>query len=110
MVVLDADSVMTGECLSGLVPLIRCWDHQSSPRASGMDAAMRAASSSPPACMARCSRCFTARAAFTSGSWVNRYWLQRHYPNEAVHEQLARWPDSSGEASCRSILHAATML
>jgi membrane glycosyltransferase len=41
MVVLDADSVMTGECLSGLVRLMEANPNagiiQSSPRASGMD-------------------------------------------------------------------------
>ncbi|VFS88372.1 Glucans biosynthesis glucosyltransferase H [Raoultella planticola] len=41
MVVLDADSVMTGECLTGLVRLMEANPNagiiQSSPRASGMD-------------------------------------------------------------------------
>ncbi len=71
MVVLDADSVMSGECLSGLVRLMEANPNagiiQSSPKASGMDTLYARCSSSPPVFTARC-----LPPGCTSGSWANR--------------------------------------
>ena len=70
MVVLDADSVMTGECLSSLVRLMEANPNagiiQSSPKRRAWTRCMRVASSLPPGCTVRC-----LRRVCTSGSWVN---------------------------------------
>ena len=70
MVVLDADSVMSGECLTSLVRLMEATPDagiiQTAPRASGWTLCMRACSSSPPVCTGRC-----LQPVCTSGSWAN---------------------------------------
>ena len=92
MVVLDADSVMSGDCLSGLVRLMEANPNagiiQSSPKASGMDTLY-----------ARCQQ-FATRVygpLFTAGL---HFWQlgesllgpQRHYPREAIHRALCPAP------------------
>ncbi len=68
MVVLDADSVMTGECLSSLVRLMEANPNagiiQSSRAPRAWTRCMRVASSLPPGCTVRC-----LRRVCTSGSW-----------------------------------------
>jgi membrane glycosyltransferase len=71
MVVLDADSVMSGECLSGLVRLMEANPNagiiQSSPRASGMDTLYARCQQFATRVYGRC-----LPPGCTSGSWASR--------------------------------------
>jgi membrane glycosyltransferase len=82
MVVLDADSVMTGECLSGLVRLM-----EANPNAGIIQSPAlghgHAVCALPAVCHPVYGPLFTA--VCTSGSWVPLLGTQRHYPREAVH-------------------------
>ena len=84
MVVLDADSVMSGDCLSGLVRLMKLTRTRVSfslrQKRPAWTRFTRVASSLPPVFTGRC-----LLPVCTSGSWVSpTTGSQRHYPREAV--------------------------
>jgi membrane glycosyltransferase len=102
MVVLDADSVMSGECLTSLVRLMEATPDagiiQTAPRASGMDT---------PVCAHAAVRHSRVRPAVHRGSAllaVGRIPLlgsQRDHPHEAVHRALRPGAIARERCFCR---------
>ena len=91
MIVLDADSVMSGDCLATLVRLMEPIPAPASSRPRRRRWAARpctrACSSSPRVSTARCSR----RACTTAARRIALLGPQRHHPCEALHGALRTW-------------------